>query len=241
MYPPIRLTLVLLAALVACIPEVATAQLQAGPIQPLPELRASHDVALLARAKEQVTQALLTENRERGEAHVETAEALARASVERSPESADAHYWLAVVLGIRTEWSGPFDKISLGQEVLEVTRKVLDLDPTHPGGPELMGRIQADLMGLPWVARKIALGMGMGDAVGEVSWEIAASWFERAVELDPGAVAPALELAKVQMELDRDGEARAILERVLTLSPRDQLDEEMLVEAAELKAALPLS
>lgn len=238
MHVSLHRALPFLAALIACVPGAGFAQLRPGSIPRLPEVRANHEVALIARTREQVTRALLTEDPDRRRAHAETAEALARALVEQSPESADAHYWLGVVLGIRTEWSGPLDKISLGQEVLAVTRRVLELDPSHAGGPELMGRIQADLMGLPWVVRKIALGMGMGEAVGEVSWEIAASWFERAIELDRGAIAPALELARVHLRLGRTELARDGLEGILALPPRDELDEEMLLLAADLMADL---
>ena len=102
----------------------------------------------------------------------------------------------------------------------------------------MMGRLHAAVMRLPWLVRKLALSMGMGEALGEASWEQAEAHYLRAVELDPAAVAPRLELAKLYLGRDRDPEAVPVLRALVDLRPSDRLDEGMLREARALLSGL---
>jgi hypothetical protein len=145
---------------------------------------------------------------------------------------------LAVAQGIKTEHSGPFQKLTSGKEVFFTTARILELDSLHAGGHEMMGRLHAAVMRLPWLVRSLALRMGMGQALGEASWAQAEAHYLRAMELDSMAVAPRLELAKLYVSRERPAEAIPVLRFLARMSPGDRLDEGMLREARSLLAGL---
>lgn len=199
-------------------------------------VRPMHEAALFARVERAVHAALLAGTDEDRDRHLRAAEQLARHLVALDTASADAHYWLAVAMGIKTEHSGPFQKLTSGKEVFFTTARVLELDSLHAGGHELMGRLHAAVMRLPWVVRGLALRMGMGDALGEASWARAEEHYRRAAELDRWALAPRLELAKLYLDRGRSAEALPVLSAMAALPARSEVDRRMKAEAAALLA-----
>lgn len=171
--------------------------------------------------------------------HIARAVDLGRRFVRDAPDHADAHYWLAVSLGLKTEYSGPFAKLTTGKECYETTARALELDPGHAGAHELLGRIHAGVMRLPWLVRKLGASLGMNDALGEASWESAEAHLERAAELDASAIAPRLELGKLMVELERPEQAPEWWNRALDIEPDTELDRAMLAEADSLLRASP--
>ncbi|GMV08240.1 MAG: hypothetical protein AMXMBFR53_45150 [Gemmatimonadota bacterium] len=210
----------------------------ASPDLVIPDVAATHALSLYRRVEAEVHAALLAEGGEAREAHLAAAEQVARHLVEADPADADAQYWLAVALGIRTEHSGPFQKLTTGREVFFTAARVLELDSLHAGGHEMMGRLHAAVMRLPWVVRKLALSLGMGQALGEASWRRAEDHYARARDLDAGAIAPRLELAKLYVQQEREEEARPVLVETARLPARSEVDRRMLAEAREILAGL---
>lgn len=206
----------------------------------LPPVVATHGASLLRRVEAEVHAALLADDDRIRDVHLEAAEDLARHLVARDGTSADAHYWLAVALGVRTEHSGPWQKLTTGREVFFTTGRVLALDSLHAGGHELMGRLHAAVMRLPWLVRSFALRMGMGQVLGDASWARAEAHYRRAAELDATAIAPRLELAKLLLEQGRDVEAGSVLAAALDLAARSAVDERMLEEARGILRRLPV-
>ena len=204
----------------------------------LPDVTASHRANLFVRVENEVQEALLTDSDDVRSRHLAAAEQVARYLVEADSTDADAFYWLAVAQGIRTEHSGPFQKLTSGKEVFFTTAHVLELDSLHAGGHEMMGRLNAAVMRLPWLVRALALRMGMGEVLGDASWEQAEVHYLRATELDSLAVAPRFELAKLYLEQERPEDALQALRAVVRMSPGDRLDEGMLREAGALLAGL---
>lgn len=202
-----------------------------------PPVEATRDAALFSRAEREVHAALLASDSRGRDRHLAAAEQVARHLVAQDSLSADALYWLAVVQGIRTEHSGPFQKLTSGKEVFFTTARVLELDSLHAGGHEMMGRLHAAVMRLPWVVRSLALRMGMGEALGEASWDRAEFHYRRSAELDAGAVAPRLELAKLLLSKGRRAEARPVLAAMGALPARSEVDRLMLDEARALLAS----
>ena len=228
------------AALVSLAAGLAPCSSPAGAQEPVridaPPVEATRDAALFRRVEREVHAALLAPDARGRDRHLAAAEQVARHLMVQDTLSANALYWLAVVQGIRTEHSGPFQKLTSGKEVFFTTARVLELDSLHAGGHEMMGRLHAAVMRLPWVVRSLALRMGMGDALGEASWDRAEFHYRRSAELDAGAVAPRLELAKLLVSRGRASEARPGLAAMGALLPRSEVDRLMLEEALELLA-----
>ncbi|NJD18347.1 MAG: hypothetical protein FIA95_03565 [Gemmatimonadetes bacterium] len=206
----------------------------------LPPVSATHDAALFRRVEGEVHAALLAEDDETRDTHLEAAERLARHLVAQDSTSADAHYWLAVALGVRTEHSGPWEKLTTGREVFFTTARVLALDSLHAGGHELMGRLHAAVMRLPWLVRSFALRMGMGQVLGDASWAQAEAYYRRAAELDTAAIAPRLELAKLLLGQGREAEAGPVLAGAAELPARGTVEERMREEARALLRRIPV-
>jgi hypothetical protein len=200
----------------------------------------THEATLYHRVEQEVHAALLATDDGSRDGHLDAAERIARHLVERDSLSADAHYWLAVALGVRTEHSGPWQKLTTGREVFFTTARVLELDSLHAGGHELMGRLHAAVMRLPWLVRSFALRMGMGQVLGDASWAEAEAHYRRAAELDATAIAPRLELAKLFLDQGRDAEAGPVLAATVELPSRSAVDERMLEEARTLLRRLPV-
>jgi len=179
--------------------------------------------AILAKAEDEIR-----------DGHIARAVELARAFVEVEPNSAEANFWLAISLGLKTEYSGPFAKLTTGKESFEFTQRALELDPDHAGAHELLGRIHAGVMRLPWLVRKLGGTMGMSEVLGDASWETAEASFVKATELDPRSIGPRLELGKLLDERDRPEEGRVWLESALEIAPQNDLDRAMLAEIREL-------
>lgn len=202
-------------------------------------VEATHRAGLFRRAESEVHAALLAGSDEARDAHLDAAEQVGRYLVSTDSLDADAHYWLAVALGIKTEHSGPFQKLTTGREVFFTAARVLELDSLHAGGHEMMGRLHAAVMRLPWLVRSLALRMGMGQALGEASWARAEEHYRRAMELDAAAIAPRLELAKLYLQQERGPEARPVLAEVARIQARSEVDRRMLAEARGILASLP--
>jgi tetratricopeptide (TPR) repeat protein len=205
-----------------------------------PTPQPTHDYEVSRRVEEQVHAAILAKHEpEVRDAHIERAVDLGRRFVTASPESADAHYWLAVSLGLETEYSGPIAKLTTGKECYEATARALELDPEHAGAHELLGRIHVGVMRLPWIVRKLGGSLGMNEALGEASWESAEAHLARAAELDARAIAPRLELGKLLVDLDRPVEAAEWWEQAAGIEPAGELDRAMVAEAESLLRASP--
>ena len=226
------------AALALCV-GVGLPEGASGQELSLPEVAPVHEASLYNRVEAEVHAALLANDDDARDRHLDAAEQVARHLVAQDSLSADAHYWLAVALGIKTEHSGPLQKLTTGREVFFTAGRVLELDSLHAGGHEMMGRLHAAVMRLPWLVRGLALRMGMGQVLGHASWEQAEAHYRRAAELDAGAVAPRLELAKLYVQQERIPEAMPVLAALVTLQPRNTVDRRMLVEARGILDGLP--
>ena len=204
-----------------------------------PDVEASHRSGLFVRVKNEVEEALLARSDDDvRDGHLAAAEQIALYLVNSDSTDAHAFYWLAVAQGIRTEHSGPFQKLTSGKQVFFTTAHILELDSLHAGGHEMMGRLHAAVMRLPWPVRALALRMGMGEVLGEASWEQAEAHYLRAGQLDTAAMAPRFEVAKLYLDRDRPADAVPVLRALVGMAPRDRLDEGMLREARTLLAGL---
>ncbi len=151
----------------------------------------------------------------------------ARALVEMAPAEPNAHYLLAGALGYRLEHSGIREKVRLGGETRRQAEIALELDPDHPGGHHVMGRLHAATMRLSSFARFLARRLLGAELMDGASWEGAEMHLTRARELEPTNPRHAAELGQLYLDTGRREAAiaewrRAILEG-LALDLTDRL------------------
>jgi tetratricopeptide (TPR) repeat protein len=188
----------------------------------------------LALAHADVGKALEAGDREEAEEHYRQGEKNARQAIAANPDSANAHFVLAVCLGRRALLEGGKTRIRLSKEVKEEAERAIELDPQHDGAYHVLGRWNAEIMRLSGMSRFFArqfLGAGI---FSKASWDGAITNLERAVEIDPRRIVHRLDLARVYVDRKRYGDARRELETLDTLPIRDFNDPRYQAEGAAL-------
>lgn len=163
----------------------------------------------------------------------------ARRAAEAAPDAPEGHLQLARALGLVALDAGVRERVRLSEEIREEARAAVEADSSYAGGWHVLGRWNRGVMELSGAGRFFARTFLGGDVLGEASWEKAARYLERAAELEPDRILHHLELGKVHAARERPAEARAALERVLSLPPRDYHDCVYREEAREMLSALP--
>lgn len=179
-----------------------------------------HYEARWKASRSAISVALLDENRatqreafDRGVAHGSEA-----ARIE--PNGVDGLYWLSVAIGRRSFLLSPRGSARAGQEVYDLSHRILGLDPTNAGAHDALGKLAYRVMRLSGFERFVARTLLGNPALESASWEIAEKHLERAVELDPTWLVPHLDLGMTYLYTDRVGLAEAELERAIALPVR---------------------
>jgi hypothetical protein len=240
-------TLIAVVVTALSLPEVTAAQsldlVRISPVEahlPLPlsdprtslrvlsSLRRTRPRALdlhLAAAREAAALGVTSETPELRAAWLETAGRAAEAALALDSSRADAHYWLAVTLGLQADQAGIRARISLAREAYNRARRTLELDPTHGGGNHIVGRLHAAAKRLSWTSRIIARGLGLGETLDDASWEGAEHHMRVAVAQDPDQLVHRYELGKLLIEArGKADEGYAILRGLAQHKPRHDLD-----------------
>lgn len=177
----------------------------------------------LARAHADLGQALETTDRGAALEEYRLGEKEARRAVALDPDSANAHFFLAVCVGRMALFEGGKTKIRLSREVRSEAERAIELDPRHDGAYHVLGRWNYGIATLSWILKAFAKVIYGGVPEG-ASVEKAAEMFERAIEIDPSRPMHHLEYARALAKLGRFSEARVHLKRCLDL-PRVQWDD----------------
>jgi tetratricopeptide (TPR) repeat protein len=166
------------------------------------------------------------------EARMEEAVELSRRAVRFGPTISRTHTTLAASLGKLALFRGGRRKVELAREVGREARKAAELDPRDFAPFAVLGVLERELATLNPLLRGFASALfgGLPDA----SLERSAALLERSVRLGPAYVAPHLELARTYVEMDREEEARAELQRALAARPTERLDRVLQERAREL-------
>jgi len=183
----------------------------------------------LARAESELSESAPGEERRR---LVAAAVEHGRAAVKASPEHAQGHVWLAVALGQQADMEGPKTRAGLWREIKSELDRAIGLDPGIARAYLERGRwnLRLSTRGI-WEksVSKVLLahvphGASMDNAVRD---------FEKAVELAPGDIQCRMELARAYLKLDRYGDARRELERVVAIPAGRPRDPGLQAEARE--------
>jgi len=153
-------------------------------------------------------------------------------SLELAPNSSWAHGYYGILIGRVGEIEGTKQKIINSYQVKEHTLKAIELDPAYDGWVHVMGRWHFALSDLNWFERTVA--NLVYEKLPEASFEEAAEFFAKAIELEPEDIRHYLWLGKSQLELDLDKEARANLNKAIELPAESESDRIMQTEAKEL-------
>ncbi len=180
-----------------------------------------------------VSVALLGENRDgqretfdRGVAHGSEA-----ARIE--PNGVDGLYWLSVAIGRRSFLLSARGSARAGQEVYDLSHRILGLDPMNAGAHDALGMLAYRVMRLSGFERFVARTLLGNPALESASLEIAEQHLKRAVELDPSWLVPHLDLGRTYLYTDRLDLAEAELQRAIELPLRHPGDRKFRQEALD--------
>jgi tetratricopeptide (TPR) repeat protein len=157
-------------------------------------------------------------------------DSLARLAVKLYPDSANAHYALALCVGRVALFEGGKTKIRLSKEVKQEADKTIALNPHHDSAYHILGRWNYNIATLSW-ALKAAAKIIYGGVPPGASLEEGAKMFAKAVEMNSAKPVHHLEYGRTLIELERYSEARTQLQQCLAL-PQVQWDDPVSKEEA---------
>lgn len=143
-------------------------------------------------------------------------ERLARKCVALYPDSAQAHFTLALALGRMANLAGGKRRIALSKEIKHEADSTLALNPKHFGAMHILGRWHYGIASLSWLERSVAKVIYGGIPQG-ASMERARTYFEQAIALDPKTPINHYWLGETLIKLKDYTTARAELERCIEL------------------------
>lgn len=152
------------------------------------------------------------------------AERWARNAVSSCPDTANAHFFLAVSIGLVALYEGGKTKINLSKEVKKEAEKTLELDPNHHGAYHVLGRWNRELANLNWFL-KAAAKIIYGGVPAGASNEAAVANFKKAIEIKPDWINHHKELGLTYMKMKKWNLARLQFEIALDLPIADHQDE----------------
>ena len=188
------------------------------------EQQRPNDAAILQNIAQQYSDAIvdLTDEDEKLR-YAEQAIAYAQRAVELEPDNAVNVLSVAVARGKLATYSDNRTKVSLSRLIKEDAERALELDPDYAWAHHVLGRWHREVANLGSVARffvRLIYG-GLPDA----SYDEAIVHLERAVELEPDALAHHLELGFSYQAVGRTAEARKQMEYGLQLPSQSKHDE----------------
>jgi tetratricopeptide (TPR) repeat protein len=141
----------------------------------------------------------------------ESGESHARRCVALYPDSAQAHFFLAIAIGQITKITGGKRRIELSKDVKSEAETTLLLDPDHAGAMHILGRWNYEVAGLGWFSR-VAAKVIYGGAPPGATYPLAREWFERAIAIRPDMPLNRLWLGETLIKLDDYNGAREQLQ-----------------------------
>jgi tetratricopeptide (TPR) repeat protein len=157
-------------------------------------------------------------------------DSLARLAVKLYPDSANAHFALALCVGRVALFEGGKTKIRLSKEVKQEADKTIALNPNHDSAYHILGRWHYNIATLNWALKAVAKVIYGGVPPGASLVE-GAKMFAQAVEFASNKPVHRLEYGRTLIELERYSEARIQLQQCLAL-PQVQWDDPISKEEA---------
>ncbi|MES2124761.1 MAG: hypothetical protein V4503_08770 [Gemmatimonadota bacterium] len=162
------------------------------------------------------------------------AESYARRAVVAKPSGADGHFALGTAVGRASLTMGTRDRIKRAAEIYHEAQNAIELNPEHDGAYHLLGRWNAEIMGLSGLEKFFAKTFLGAEIFDRASWDQAEINLRKAVTIDPTRIFHRLDLAKVLVDRERWHDARAQIDTIMTLAPVEPLDLRYRREAQQL-------
>lgn len=178
-------------------------------------------------------------NRDERKASFVRASALARQATTIAPDSAAGYFELSRALGREALTVGARERIAYAVEIRETALRTLAIDSLHAGAMHVLGRWNAEIMGLNGLTRLIAKRFLGGKVLGEASWDNAVRWLERAVQIQPNRTVHLLALGEIYRDTGQREKARRTLEAAIRAPLRDANDPQYKEAAQADLDALP--
>ena len=135
------------------------------------------------------------------------------------PDDPEALSWAAATKGrLAIDDSGVRAQAQLAHEVWELSNRLLAIDPNHPLGNDVIGKLHQEITKLSGFERFLARTiLGGGAALKEASWERSEEHLLRAIEADPTVVLFYLDLGETYLAQGKVELAIPVLEAGLAL------------------------
>lgn len=196
------------------------------------EAMSSNDADVLWRmARAYYDQGVMAPEKQK-ESSFEQCEQYARKAVQADPQNEKGHLWLAIGVGKVALERGGKEKVDLSREVKEEAEKAIQLNPNDYQPYHVLARWNYEVATLSWVLKAAAKIVYGGLPPASVSESI--TLFKKAIQLNPTEVNNHLQLAKVYIHEGEKADARAQLQKALSLPNRDIEDPDHKKEAREL-------
>lgn len=160
----------------------------------------------------------------------------ARQCITLDPTISEGHTWLAGALGYLALDADMKRQTDLSFEILAETGKALALNPRDDAALSIRGSLFRALGNVSWIQRRLA-GIFFG-GIPQGGYKEAEESLKKAITIAPEVMRHYYELGVLYIDMGRPGDARAALEKVLTLPVRVAIDVPRQQKAAELLKTL---
>ncbi len=151
------------------------------------------------------------------------AEYLAKKAIKADDNNAEAHYAYAMALGRLNENASSGEKIKNSKQIKKEADRTIALNPKHSGAFHILGRWHRTIAGFSGF-EKAMVNTFYGGVPPGATYEDAVKSFMSAVVNEPDFMLHLYELGVTYHEMKKDGYAKPVLEKALTLPTRNEED-----------------
>lgn len=140
--------------------------------------------------------------------------------LDRYPDRAESHFWLALARGSLVPFRSGKEKLDIGKFVIRHAQKAIDLDSAFAPPYVLLGILYREAARLTWYERLVAnvvFGGSLPGTIEDSRWVL-----ERAVELDSTDIFAHVELGRTHRFLGNEETAEEFFRKAMALEPRSQ-------------------